>query len=89
MKEDATISSIEKVTPTDVTVKNADGTKTVAPSSMLSKDAQGNLVLNKAAIAGTKPAVPGAPPVPAEKPPTPGQKVSVVSDSVLRRLAGL
>lgn len=91
MKEDSTVSSIEKVTPTDVTVKNADGTKTVAPATMLSKDALGNLVLNKAAIAA-KGAL-GATPAPQQKPITPGQKVNVVTDAVeqerLKRLAGL
>lgn len=79
MKEASTISSIEKVTPTDVTIKNADGTKTVAPATMLSKDDKGNLMLNKAAV---KPGVaaPGA--APQQNTPQPGQKVAVVTDSL-------
>ena len=48
--EDSEPASIEKVQGAEVTVKNADGTKTVAPSTMLSRDAQGNLTLNKAAV---------------------------------------
>lgn len=41
------IGDIEKVQGTEVTVSNPDGTKTIAPTSMLSKDANGKLTLNK------------------------------------------
>jgi hypothetical protein len=44
-KED--VSSVEKVQGSEVTLKNQDGTKTIANTSMISKDSSGKLVLNK------------------------------------------
>jgi hypothetical protein len=77
--------SIEKVQGTEVTVKNQDGTKTVAPTTMLSKDDKGNLVLNKSAVQKT--ATPNQ-----SNPITPGAKVNVMSSietESIKKLAGL
>ena len=88
-KEDATVSDVEKIQGTEVTLKNPDGTKTVAPTTMLAKDEKGNLTLNKSAVAATGQT--GA--KPEDKPITPGAKVNVVSSesaiTSLKRLAGL
>lgn len=63
--------SIEKVTVTDVTINNPDGTKTVAPTNLLQKDASGKLVLNKSNLNGANPAQ--------QNPVKAGEKVSIVS----------
>lgn len=77
LQEDQTVSDVEKVQGTEVTLKNPDGTKTIAPTTMLSKDEKGNLTLNKSALAST-----GSGDQSQEKPITTGAKVNVVSDSV-------
>ena len=57
VKEDNTVKqgTLDKIDQSSntVTIKNQDGTQTVAPTTMLSKDASGKLMLNKPAISGS------------------------------------
>lgn len=74
------VSKISAATAKDVTIDNPDGTKTVVPmaTGMLSKDEQGNLVLNKAAAAqaSQQAAAGGA----QQQPIKPGQQVRVTTE---------
>lgn len=80
LSEADVMSKISAATAKDVTIDNPDGTKTVVPmaTGMLSKDEQGNLVLNKAAaaMAGKTAAAGGA----QQQPIKPGQQVRVSTE---------
>lgn len=75
------VSKVSAATAKDVTIDNPDGTKTVVPlgSGMLSKDEQGNLVLNKAAAAqANQQAAAGG--QQQQQPIKPGQQVRVTTE---------
>lgn len=73
--------TISQATASDVTVNNPDGTKTVVPinSGLLSKDATGKLVLNKAAVKPGQAPAPGQQTQQNKSPFQPGQKVAINS----------
>lgn len=80
VEEADVISKVSAATAKDVTIDNPDGTKTVVPlgTGMLSKDQEGNLVLNKAAAAqaNQQAAAGGA----QQQPIKPGQQVRVSTE---------
>lgn len=83
VKEADVVSKISAATAKDVTIDNPDGTKTIVPlgSGMLSKDEQGNLVLNKAAAAqANQQAAAGG--QQQQQPIKPGQQVRISSEPV-------
>jgi hypothetical protein len=94
-----TVGKVSQTTGTNVTIDKPDGTKLVVPTNtgMLSKDSNGNLVLNKAGITttqgnqqtGQQNAQPNSP---QNKPVQPGQQVQLNNDIELesiKKLSGL
>lgn len=81
----AKTGTITQATAKDVTIDNKDGTKTIAPTTLLSRDDKGNLVFNKQMAASTQS-------TPQQKPIQAGQSIQInagLEVDKIKKLSGL